>query len=109
MKTKNIVILALLFGLFWVVMNNPNSPLSQPLTVDDKRRALAKWVKISPTDSTETKARITDLLQNQMTPDEIEAVFDFITLYFSKNRPLEDGTELKAKISEISTKYNIFT
>lgn len=109
MKTKDLFILALIAAAIWYYSGGPGSQPPRILTTGQKRSALAKWIKLSPTDSQETKDRVTDLVLNKMTDDEVANTYAFITLYVAKGQPVPDGSELQKAIAEISTKYNIFT
>ena len=109
MKTKDLLILAVIIGFVWYYTSGQTLPVPRNLSTAQKRSALAKWVKLSTMDSQETKDRVTDLVTNQMTDGEISTVYTFISEYITKGQPAPEGSELQKQIAEIGTKYNIFT
>lgn len=108
MKTKDLLILAVIIGAIWYYTSGQTMPPPRNLSAAQKRSALVKWVKLS-TDSQATKDRVTDLVANQMTDGEISTVYTFISEYFNKGQTVPEGSELQKQIAEISAKYDVFT
>lgn len=109
MKTKNILLFALGGGLLWWWWTRPDAGGPGSIDTPESRRGyLLKWLKISTTDSEETKARVREVIL-QMSDAEIQSVYQYIRLYISKGQKPPPESELAAQLSAISAKYNIFT
>ena len=80
---------------------------SQNTTPESKLAALINWVKAGGDTDANKTTNIAAL--NQMTPSEIDSVYDYIFNFFMKGKVVDAGTDLYLKIQAISEHYNIFT
>ena len=77
-------------------------------TSDAKRKDLIKWIRTGG-DSAESKADFADIVNNQFSDSELDAVYSYIFDYVKKGKTVTSGTAFYSQLVTISNKYNIFT
>lgn len=78
------------------------------LTSDAKRKDLIKWINTGG-DSEASKSDFADIINNQLTDSELDAVYSYIFDYVKKGKNVKSGTAFYSQLVTISNKYNIFT
>lgn len=80
---------------------------SPSTSTEDKRTVLINWVATVSTrgeNVTEVQA-----IFREMTPFEVDVMYNVVTNYFNKNITIPQGSKLRSDFEAISLKYNIFT
>ena len=84
----------------------------------DEKAELLMLIELDKTDSAETKARITDIVNNKMTKQEISDTYKMMKAVMGRKendvitpeiKRLRQDTAFQYRLSLISKKYNIFT